>query len=460
MSLKELVVCKFDGCNQVFNDPRILPCGNRTCAAHIDEMMISHEGVNSDSRMIKCQLCHKIHTVPEDSDGFLVDKNISLLLNMKHSGEHDTAKENFNEVKQLLAKLSKLDAEAYAIEFFKQVEADIQLEKEVNLEALIAHYEKLVDEVRERKARCLDNLKINETLGRELEPINQALKEFDRKLKRDNVDFILKTLDGDEAKWKEIQSSCNLMLEKVKSLDEQLLELIVGDESIGFRPSASHTPIEDICGQLDHVKLDSLVISSFKMENDLVELCKLNGFNFKLIYRASRDGFAATDFHAKCDSRPMTLTIIKTTDGFVFGAYTAVAWDSTSGYKADPDAFIFSLINPNSDLQLIRVTAAENNYAIYCKAGFGPTFGGGHDIKIWNNSNTTTESYSNLGSSYDFSLFDCGTIRAQSFLAGSRNFQTSEIEVFACTQIENVCDLSSEIVRDNDTVIASESESE
>ena len=122
----------------------------------------------------------------------------------------------------MLAKLSKLDAEAYAIEFFKQVEADIQLEKEVNLEALIAHYEKLVDEVRERKARCLDNLKINETLGRELEPINQALKEFDRKLKRDNVDFILKTLDGDEAKWKEIQSSCNLMLEKVKSLDEQL----------------------------------------------------------------------------------------------------------------------------------------------------------------------------------------------------------------------------------------------
>ena len=30
-TFKDVVVCKFAGCNQVYNDARILPCGKRTC---------------------------------------------------------------------------------------------------------------------------------------------------------------------------------------------------------------------------------------------------------------------------------------------------------------------------------------------------------------------------------------------------------------------------------------------
>jgi hypothetical protein len=33
----------------------------------------------------------------------------------------------------------------------------------------------------------------------------------------------------------------------------------------------------------------------------------------KLIYRASRDSFAASSFHSKCDNISNTVTIIKTT---------------------------------------------------------------------------------------------------------------------------------------------------
>ena len=130
MNLKELVVCKFDGCNKVYNDPRFLPCGKRTCADHIEEMTMKHDGVSSD-RKIKCHFCHKIHTYSnEDGKGFQVDENISALLNMKYCDEHEAAKKSFNDVSQFLKKLSDLDAEAYAIEKFERVEADIVLEKE------------------------------------------------------------------------------------------------------------------------------------------------------------------------------------------------------------------------------------------------------------------------------------------------------------------------------------------
>ena len=163
--------------------------------------------------------------------------------------------------------------------------------------------------------------------------------------------------------------------------------------------------------------------------NDLIELCKLVTKQFKLLYRASRDGFEATNFHAKCDNQPRTLTIIKTTEGYIFGGYTAVAWDCSSTYKTDPNAFIFSLVNVRSTPLLIPVKV-NSIYSIICNATYGPTFGVGIDLYIANNSNTETTSYSNLGHCYDFKLFSYGSNEAQWFLAGSYTFQTSEIEVF------------------------------
>ncbi len=61
-------------------------------------------------------------------------------------------------------------------------------------------------------------------------------------------------------------------------------------------------------------------------------------FSLSLIYRASRDGFEANKFHTKCDNKSKTLTIIKSTNGYVFGGLYG-------DVKNDPNSFIFSLIN-------------------------------------------------------------------------------------------------------------------
>ena len=150
--LKEIVVCKFAGCNQVYNDARILPCGNRTCAAHIEAMMVKSDGINSaNGKMLKCHFCEKIHNFPDDGGEFLVDRNIPLLLSMKHSNQHDAAKKSFKAVTQQLEKLIKLDKEAYVIDYFERVEADILLAKEANIQKLLAYYQELVDSVHELK---------------------------------------------------------------------------------------------------------------------------------------------------------------------------------------------------------------------------------------------------------------------------------------------------------------------
>jgi hypothetical protein len=56
-------------------------------------------------------------------------------------------------------------------------------------------------------------------------------------------------------------------------------------------------------------------------------------------------GSTAQNFHTKCDTVANTLTIIKSTNGNIFGGFTEKAWDSSSGYVIDPKAFVFSLVN-------------------------------------------------------------------------------------------------------------------
>jgi hypothetical protein len=53
---------------------------------------------------------------------------------------------------------------------------------------------------------------------------------------------------------------------------------------------------------------------------------------WKLKYRASRDGFDASDFHSHCDVIANTLTIIEVKSGNVFGGFTEQEWHSKDGF--------------------------------------------------------------------------------------------------------------------------------
>jgi hypothetical protein len=72
---------------------------------------------------------------------------------------------------------------------------------------------------------------------------------------------------------------------------------------------------------------------------------------FNLLWRGSRDGFTAREFHLRRDGRANTLTVIVDTDGNVFGGFTQVEWESLASWKYKGDDrlrnFFFSLRNPD-----------------------------------------------------------------------------------------------------------------
>jgi hypothetical protein len=171
------------------------------------------------------------------------------------------------------------------------------------------------------------------------------------------------------------------------------------------------------------------------MINIVLELIKVCEFSptdkWCLLYRATRDGFGVKDFHSRCDDHSNTLTILKAKQtSFIFGGFTTVSWRTSANgkHKSDQNAFIFSLTNKDSKPVKILVDPNYQQYAIHCHSSNGPSFG--FDIKIANNANTTMNSFSNLGFAYRHPQYSYETVEAESFLAGSFNFQLDEIEIY------------------------------
>lgn len=162
-------------------------------------------------------------------------------------------------------------------------------------------------------------------------------------------------------------------------------------------------------------------------QRKLFQLC---GFGkdekLDLIYRASRDGFNASDFHLKCDGIKNTLVVIQSSNGYVFGGFTKKAWSSNDEWIEDPESIIFSLFN--HEKTTFKGYVKRFVSAIGCFSSKGPRFG--DDITIASSSNVNEESYSVYGHSYKDSSFRYGKDSVSCILAGSKFFRTQEIEVF------------------------------
>jgi hypothetical protein len=160
----------------------------------------------------------------------------------------------------------------------------------------------------------------------------------------------------------------------------------------------------------------------------LFELTKSSKGN--LLYRATRDGFNGEAFHSKCDGKGKTITIIKSNLNYVFGGYASSAWNSFGTWINDPNAFLFSLRRDGVSFKdKFNVKLAQ--HALFGNSGCGPTFGGGFDIFICNQSNTNIGSCSNFGNSYNLPNGYTFGGNAKDYLAGNWNkWTTTEIEVY------------------------------
>lgn len=147
----------------------------------------------------------------------------------------------------------------------------------------------------------------------------------------------------------------------------------------------------------------------------------------QLLYRASRDGFGATEFHRLCDRQGATVVIAKSCGGYIFGGFTEKPWDANlNGYCDCTQSFLFRLAGPEVSAPSKHPMYQNHCNGIYCHTSCGPTFGGGHDMQIQSGTGQSSKVSFNVGHTYN----KAGEGASLNTLAESSSVSVTDYEVF------------------------------
>lgn len=224
------------------------------------------------------------------------------------------------------------------------------------------------------------------------------------------------------------------LLLKEKSQTEKINDLIVLTQSLLKRVDKLEKEninlkeqVKDLTKKLNEhtnqkekdIFQDSAILTNEKDKNIMFNMLNDKIKQLTLLYRGTRDGDLAKNFHEKCDYKGPTLTLCREKNkGIIFGGYTEAEWDSKGRHaKYDKNAFIFS-VSFNKKFE-----SKNFQNSIGCYPDLGPVFGFGGDLTIWDkflssdNNNMWSEQKTYLDKNYEI-------------LNGNRFFFLDELEVY------------------------------
>lgn len=148
-------------------------------------------------------------------------------------------------------------------------------------------------------------------------------------------------------------------------------------------------------------------------------------------------------FHAAVDGKGRTFAILQAnpdaarwgsasiSSSQLIGGYDPLSWNSSNSYNttADRSGFIFNLTTTTIQRQNTGALDSEGQYQTANIAGYGPTFGGGHDL------NVGALGFGQLNNGYAFNYSYGGTDFGTSITGGPSggtydHFDVSAVEVF------------------------------
>jgi len=394
------------------------------CKEHLTEKSVIKQN------RIKCAKCKQEFEVVDnefklnnfikkqlDDHVYLSDEEFSLKIKIQ-----DSIQTFCQMYEQFTLNKTRIDLDIH--EHFQEIRFQLDEHREKLKQKIDDIYMEMIEKTKKLESAYLKNLEdqLNASLKSfETTSLEKSLKESEESFRNPNL--LIESIREMQRQQEEAIAELKWKLDEQSQVKDFLIQmnkfepnLSFGHDSFGFLRLNEYSRNDPF---------ESRILSG-NQQSELINLC---GFSLKnkwtLLYRGSRDGFGAADFHSKCDGHKNTLTILKASGtSYIFGGFTPVHWDSTSGYKSVPNAFLFSLTNRDNRPCKMRQDYTCSN-SIFCYSEYGPIFGA-NDVCIANNANSTAESYSILGRSYHHPQPSQGN----SYLAGSHHFQLSEIEVY------------------------------
>ena len=260
--------------------------------------------------------------------------------------------------------------------------------------------------------------------GKEIIEINLekralSLKEINEILENDVKNLKLEIRDmKKEIKFLKAQVEINNNNEKNLKKEVDLLKNLITNISINQVTIQNKLPIIN--------NINSKIINNIEelnfIENRLkyMEQFKNKNLTYNLIYRGTKDGELASDFHRKVDGKDKTITIIETTKGMKFGGYIDRKWDSYSLWITDDEkCFVFSL----SLYKIYNAVKGEDKYQLFEECGPNFAVFGLED-------NLFEKSSLNIVNKFNANKRFSGFTSDYELTGGDKEFQVKELEVF------------------------------
>ena len=349
-----------------------------------ESYLIKHEKLTKEENELKEKLQNEVTKVKEKLEIFLSKSDNFIKFGEKiKKGIKIFEKENKEEkimIKQLsyITKINKTQKDMKILfqELMRNLKIDFQEDKStINYEE---YYFNGIPKPKDTELYDITNNSVN--LKWKIDDIN--ILEMDKK----QIKFIVEMRKQNKkfTKIYEDKESCC----KIDNLKE--------NKNYEFRICSIYNDLVGNWSEIKSIKTlekiyadaDSIILSESKRKNEFIKkLLEWSGYKkMKLLYRGTRDGDLAKNFHEKCDNQGPTITLCKHEKGYIFGGYSSNPWKSESGYSASPNSFLFSLTNI-FETEPIKFPLKDNNdtHSIYNYKSCGPIFGNGHDLYINDN---------------------------------------------------------------------------
>jgi hypothetical protein len=366
LKLKSNLTCSY--CSKILKDPIELPCEDNICRQHLKEK----DSVKQNA--IKCVKCKE--NFPIKGHDFKSNKTLKQLIKDKSylSEEEINLKTNLEEsirkffgfYDDFILNKSKVDTDVF--NYFQELRFQIDEHRE-RLKAKIDDVAlEMIEQTKKCEAEYLKEVKENllSSFG-ESKSLDKVLEEIEEFFRNPNllIQSIKDLQQRQEESLKEIQSKLNEINQvkvdlKAANEFEPNLTLLNQESSSSFSSSIFGSMKLNNCSNTDLFKSQIL---TGNQPNVLIKLCEFSpNDKWSLLYRGTRDGLGAQDFHSRCDNKSPTLSIFKAHDSsYIFGGFTTVSWDSTSEFKSDPNAFVFSITNKDNTPLKMKVDPNKLN---------------------------------------------------------------------------------------------------
>jgi hypothetical protein len=295
-------------------------------------------------------------------------------MKLKHELEESIQK-FFESYDEFIQNKSKLESDVF--DHFQEIRFKIDQHREELKKSIDDIALAMIDKTNKCQEKYLRDLKERFSLFDETQSLEDKFNQIEDTFRNPNL--LIQQIKDMQQKQEESLNEIQFKLNQMNQVEDNLIATNY------FKPNLSSLIQEDtfLVGLIKLSEYSNInpfkseILKDLKQYFDLIDLCEFSpNDKWSMLYRATRNGFEPSDFHSKCDGHSNTLTILKAKGNeFIFGGFTTVEWDSSSGFKSDANAFIFSLINKDNKPLKMKVYSNRHESAICCHSKCGPTFG-------------------------------------------------------------------------------------